>query len=295
MLVDALRQVVGALRKSSLIEGLFRRDILEYPELALREALVNAIAHRDYSSFARASYIQIRLFSDRIEIQSPGGLYGTVTIENLDTEQSTRNKSLMRMLEDLGLSENRGSGVPAMIGAMRAAHLTPPQFEDKRSSFWVTFRNHTLLSAEAVDWLNSFSSYQLNDNQRMAILLTRQNGSITNRDYRALCNVDVAAATRELRGLFEQGIFSQHGTGRWTSYSLNLQAPTKQVERPAVSEAEASILRFATTRGRVTNSDVQDLLGVNRTQASRLLARLRDAGWLVASGSGRWTVYSIPA
>ncbi len=206
MLDNALIHVVGALRKSSLIDGLFRRDVPEYPELALREALVNAVAHRDYSNMARGSYAQVRLFSDRLEIQSPGGLYGTVTIDNLDMEQSTRNRSLMRILEDLGLSENRGSGVPAMIGAMRAAHLTPPQFEDKRSSFWVTFRNHTLLAPEAVDWLNRFGGYRLTDDQRMAMVFARQSGVIANSDYRALCNVDIATATRELRNLCEQGI-----------------------------------------------------------------------------------------
>jgi ATP-dependent DNA helicase RecG len=74
MVEDAVNHVLASIRKGSLIDGLYRRDIPEYPEEAVREAIVNAVAHRDYSNFARGSYIQIRLFADRLEIQSPGGL-----------------------------------------------------------------------------------------------------------------------------------------------------------------------------------------------------------------------------
>lgn len=294
LLEDALLYVMSHFRQSSLIDGLFRRDVPEYPELALREAIVNAVAHRDYSNLARSSYIQIRLFSDRMEIQSPGGLYGTVTIDNLDSEQSTRNQLLMRMLEDLGLSENRGSGVPAMTGAMRAAHLTPPQFEDRRSSFWVTFRNHTLLGPEAVTWLNRFGSYRLSDNQRMAMLLARQNGIIANSDYRALCNVDIGVATRDLKDLCDQDVFVQLGSGRWTTYELNPHFAVSTVEHVRLSTSEAAILDYVDRQGQVTNRDVQQLLRVGRIQASRLLGRLRDSEQLVAQGKGRWTTYTRP-
>jgi len=65
--------VMTTMRKAALIEGTFRRDIPEYPREALREAIANAIAHRDYSSYVKGSYIQIRMFADRLEVQSPGG------------------------------------------------------------------------------------------------------------------------------------------------------------------------------------------------------------------------------
>jgi ATP-dependent DNA helicase RecG len=191
---EAINHVRASIRKSSLIEGLYRRDIPEYPQEAVREAIVNAVAHRDYSRFVRGSYIQIRLFADRLEIQSPGGLFGNVTEENLEDEHSTRNCILMRLMEDLHLVENRGSGIKAMLEAMRQANLEPPRFDDKRSSFWVTFRNHSLMSPEAITWLNQFAGVALNDRQRLALVYLRNNDRMANNDYQRLCRVDSGPA-----------------------------------------------------------------------------------------------------
>src|SRR5207253_2672017 len=119
-LVAAAEQyLMAALRKSSLIEGMFRRDIPEYPQVALREAITNAVAHRDYSTYVRGTPIDVRLFADRLEVRSPGGLFGNVTLDNIEEEHSTRNARLMRMMEDLHIVENRGSGIKAMVGALR--------------------------------------------------------------------------------------------------------------------------------------------------------------------------------
>jgi ATP-dependent DNA helicase RecG len=107
MIKQAETYVLGAMRKAVLIDGVFRREIPEYPREALREALANAITHRDYSSYVRGSYIQIRMFADRLEIQSPGGLFGNVTVENLEEEHSTRNARFMRMMEHACRRESR--------------------------------------------------------------------------------------------------------------------------------------------------------------------------------------------
>lgn len=108
MIEEATRRVIVNMRQSTLVEGLFHRTMLEYPEEAVREAIINAVAHRDYSSYARGSQIRIQMFADRLEAQSPGGLFGPVNEENLEETQSTRNQLLMRLLEEVGLVENRG-------------------------------------------------------------------------------------------------------------------------------------------------------------------------------------------
>ena len=145
---NATDYVMASMRKGSLIRGVTRQDIYEYPEVALREAIVNALAHRDYSHFVRGSHIQVRMFADRLEVQNPGGLYGGVTVDELKEGQSTRNLLLVQLMEDVHLVENRGSGIDAMLDAMRKANLQPPRFEDKRTSFLVVLFNAPAMSDE---------------------------------------------------------------------------------------------------------------------------------------------------
>lgn len=289
---DAITHVLGSIRKSSLIEGLFRRDVPEYPAEAIREAVVNAVAHRDYSHYVRGSYIQIRLFADRLELQSPGGLFGNVTEETLDEEQSTRNRGLMRLLEDLQLVENRGSGIRAMIGAMRHANLEPPRFQDRRSSFWVTFRNHTLLSPDTISWLNQFADRPLNDEQRVALAHLRVRDQITNRDFRHLNHVDAATATRDLRGLVQAGLIEQHATGRWAYYTLAVPAHLDGAASPRTIEER--VLAFVQAHGSIDNARTRGLLGVDTEQARRVLTRMVRQGLLRRERTRRWAVYFLP-
>ncbi len=252
MVEQAETYVLAAMRKSTLIEGLFRRDIPEYPQEVVREAVCNAVAHRDYSSYVRGSYVQFRMFADRLEIQSPGGLFGNVTVENIEDEHSTRNARLMRMMEDMHLVENRGSGIKAMLHAMRDANLEPPRFDDRRSSFKVVFMNHTLINPEAVAWLNQFRGVHLHDRQRLALVYLRHHNAITNSEYRRLTHVDALVAGQELRGLVEAGLVEQRGAGRWTDYALRTREAGPEVigevthengTKSALSRHQVEILR----------------------------------------------------
>jgi len=123
--------ILSNMKRRSVMNAFKREEIPEYPHWAVREALINAIAHRDYSVIG--SKIQVRMFSDKIEIQSPGGLPGHVTVDNIEKEQFTRNQKVMRLLEDLGFVEQRGIGVNNMIKAMREAGLEPPIFVEVQS------------------------------------------------------------------------------------------------------------------------------------------------------------------
>ncbi|MHB1559590.1 MAG: ATP-binding protein [Isosphaeraceae bacterium] len=293
MVAEAQTYVMGAMRKASLIEGLFRHDIPEYPLEAVREAIVNAVAHRDYSPYARGSYVQIRMFADRLEIQSPGGLFGNVTLENLDEEQSTRNARLMRMMEDAQIVENRGSGIRAMLDALRGANLEPPRFDDRRSSFLVTFRNHTLMNPEVIAWLNRFARLSLNDRQRVALAYLRQNDQITNGGYQRLNRVNTIVAGQELRGLVQTGLLEPHGFGRWTFYTLKSPGEAVTVEG-GLTEQENRILAHVGLRGTITNAECRNLVGVNADRAKYLLGKLTKSGRLRAEGTGRWKRYLRP-
>lgn len=284
--------VLTAMRKSSLIEGVLRRDLFEYPQEALREAIANAVAHRDYSPYVRGSYIQIRMFADRLEVQSPGGLFGNVTVDNIEEEHSTRNVRLMRMMEDMHIVENRGSGIKAMLSALRAANLEPPAFDDRRSSFKVTFRNHTLMNPDAIAWLNQFADLPLNDRQRLALVYLRQHQQLNNGDYRRLNRVDPTLAGQDLRGLVDAEVIAQEGIGRWTRYRLKT-APERPAQREPQTDTDR-IIAYVRQTGEITNLQCQELLGVNDTRAYYLLKKLCDAGRLKPRGKGKWRKYVLP-
>jgi ATP-dependent DNA helicase RecG len=291
MVKQAETYVLGAMYKAVLIDGVFRREIPEYPLEALCEALANAIAHCDYSPYVRGSYIQIRMFANRLEIQSPGGLFGNVTVENLDEEHSTRNARLMRMMEDMHVVENRGSGIRAMLQAMREANLEPPRFDDRRSSFLVIFRNHTLMNPEAIAWLNQFAHLQLIDRQRLALVYLRQHESITNADYRRLNRVDAMMAGQELRGLVQADLVEQHGASRWTSYTLRV--PREHTEQTVLQADKDKILAYVREHGTISNAECRKLLDVALHRASYLLRKLASEGVLKREGDRRWTRYRL--
>lgn len=119
-----------------------RSDRTEYPLDALREAILNAVIHRDYSVYSEGTPVQLDFFTDRLEIHSPGGLYGRMNVEQLGIARpDLRNPALAVMAETLTSAENRYSGIPTMRRAMREYGLPAPKFENRRQEFVVTFYN----------------------------------------------------------------------------------------------------------------------------------------------------------
>lgn len=119
-----------------------RQDIPEYPMDAFREAVLNVIVHRDYSIHTENMPIQLTVFYDRVEIRSPGGLYGRLTVYQLGKAQpDTRNPALITALEALGQTGNRYSGIPRIRHATAEAGLPEPIFQDDRREFSVCLYN----------------------------------------------------------------------------------------------------------------------------------------------------------
>lgn len=217
MIDEAERVVARNMRRSTVVKGFRRDDIPEYPPEAVREAIINALAHRDYSMYSLGTHLQIRMFPDRLEIENQGGLYGHLTEDSLGVENPTnRNATLMRLLEELEIVENRGSGIRTMVEAMRKIHLSPPKFSNRHTNFLITFYNHTLLDEETIEWLNRFKDIELNDNQRFAIAYLKADPNLerlTNRDYQRITSVDSVQATRDLGDMVKRaGVLLQHGT-----------------------------------------------------------------------------------
>ena len=121
-----------------------RNDKPDYPVIAVRELLLNALIHRDYSIHTDSAPITVRIFYDRIEIENPGGLYGRMTLDQLGkVSADTRNPFLANALEVMEITENRFSGIPTVIAAMREAGLPAPKFESECGIFRATLYNDT--------------------------------------------------------------------------------------------------------------------------------------------------------
>lgn len=119
-----------------------RTDVPQYPILAVREAVLNALVHRDYSFHTEGMPIQLVMYSDRMEITNPGGLYGRLTVDQLGQAQpDTRNPVLVTAMETLGKTENRYSGIPTIRHAMKERSLPAPLFIDAHGTFKVILYN----------------------------------------------------------------------------------------------------------------------------------------------------------
>ncbi len=153
MLEEAVEFVRRSMRTKTIIdENGHRADKDEYPIIAVREAILNALVHRDYSILTENTPICIEMYRDRMEIISKGGLYGGGSVSQLGKGRpETRNAALSNMLELLKVTENRYSGIPTIFKAFENAGLPKPEFEVSHGIFKVIFRNGTCAPEDEID------------------------------------------------------------------------------------------------------------------------------------------------
>ncbi|MEG2222612.1 MAG: ATP-binding protein [Oscillospiraceae bacterium] len=145
-LTQMLDGALGFVKKNTRIKTIIdpqtgkRMDRSDYPMAAVREAMLNALVHRDYSIHTEGMPVQLLLFEDRFEVRSPGGLYGRLRIDQLGKVQpDTRNPVLAVAMEVLHETENRYSGIPTMRRELAQAGMAKPEFREERGSFVVCF------------------------------------------------------------------------------------------------------------------------------------------------------------
>jgi len=211
--------IVANMRKGSRIDAFQREDRTEYPLPAVREAIINAVAHRDYA--IRGDEIRVMMFSDRIEVYSPGRLPGHVTVENIVEERFSRNEVIAQVLADLGFIERLGYGIDRMIRLMREWGLPAPRFAETSNGFRVTLRGpgERLLSDE-VD-KSKWRRLALNERQQTALDFIVKHQRIANRDFRELFpDVSEETIRRDLADLVEKDVLIKMGDKKGTYYIL---------------------------------------------------------------------------
>ncbi len=185
-------------------EGIHRRDILEYPDEALREAIINALIHRDYSG---TSQIQIRVYPDKLVIMNEGKLPPEVPVEKLKTNHLSRprNTLLAEVFYSAGFIESWGHGTIKILENCVEQGLPEPDFMEENGVMTVIFYKDK--------WNEeNLKKLGLNDRQIKAVMYVKDNGRITNKEIQGLFEVSRETATRDLIFLEEKDILQRFGT-----------------------------------------------------------------------------------
>lgn len=204
----------------SLKEGdLQRSDIPSIPRNVIREALANALMHRDYRI---GQPTQIIRYSNRIEFRNAG--YSLKPFEKLGEPGSkSRNDTIASVFRELKYAETKGTGIRSMREWMNKAGLsTPPLIETdrERNEFDLLLLPHHLLDKNDLNWLVQFKEFKLSDAEMRTLVLTRELGAITNQDYRQINGTDTLTASKALVHLRDLGLLLMKGSGNCTYYVL---------------------------------------------------------------------------
>ncbi len=210
---QAWKIVWDEMQMGAVVRGLEREERPEYPPFAVREAIVNAVCHRDYR--LRGRRIEIRKFADRLEVSSPGGLPGHITLDNIVDEHYSRNPRIVSGLFYWGYIEELGLGIDRMIEEMVRAGHPQPKFIAQPYSFTVILYNRQERAPVPI------GEPPMNERQLKALQYIREHGRITNREYQQLCpGVSPETLRLDLVDLVRRGILLKIGEKRGTYYIL---------------------------------------------------------------------------
>lgn len=207
------------------VVGLNNLRLDEYPVPALREALVNAVAHRTYDD--RSRKVMVRVFSDRVEIASPGYPPQPLTLAKLRKggyRPCSRNPLIAQTLATLGVMEQRGSGFARMRDAMLNHGLDAPEFTQQDGFFVVTLRgpagdyDRLKLPAGATGPITPAIEAQLNARQKKMVLLMANGEELTSRRCEKEFGITRPIAAKDFGGLVRLGLAEKIGSGRSTRY-----------------------------------------------------------------------------
>ena len=294
LIEQAHAQIKQYLPQRSVLVDLFFEEHLAYPEFAWQEAIVNAVAHRDYG--LKGIGIEVDLFDDRLEVRSPGQLVEPVTIERLRQRErihASRNPCIARVLTDFGLMRERGEGVPRMFDTMEAEGLQPPELSLEGGCFVVVLRSTPVYSRQTMQWLAQWRNTGLSSTQIRVIGFAQEHrGVFTSKDYQKLTGVDPYTASREIRELLRKGVVERvRHKGR--EYRV-IDEPARRRELSTILTDEFPCIgKLLSQQGFITNREVCALTGLSRIQAYRLLLRLVEQGVLEQVGRGRSAHYRL--
>ena len=227
-------------------DSVFRTQII-YPEAACREALINAIAHRDYSIEGRG--VEVHVYEDRLTLVSPGGLLSSIRIEDLKSRSGvhqSRNSFVARVLREVGYMRELGEGIRRIHELMTSNDLTPPEFRAEPDTFSIGLQHRYLYSDEVKLWLEQFSSLKLSREEKTVIRLGYNEHVISAKEiWEAVGIIDTDAYRRLIESLMRLGVLKSRVTRSQVEYiSRKHNKPRKSVPRYVI-EAKTEALATA--------------------------------------------------
>ena len=224
--IDQVEEAMAFVRRNTSmavkIEGKPERtEQWEYPMDAVREAITNAVCHRDY---ADTGNVQVRIFDHSLEVWNPGTLPAGLTVDDLrrNHESKPRNKLIARAFFLIRYIEQFGTGTGRMIEECRKEGIPEPQFESRSGTFRVVFQ-------EAVPIEQTFAMEELNERQREALRHISERGRITRGEYEKVTGATERTAKRDLNDMVERSILVKKGGGNKYWYVLSSHNRNQEV------------------------------------------------------------------
>ncbi len=301
LVTEALHVVRRNMRVASRIVGAGRLDLRDIASEVAREAIVNALMHRDYSPQARGTQVQVELYADRMIVTSPGGLFGNVRLESLGLARtsSSRNARLAALLQDVGdpltglpVAENRGSGVSMMIDQVRGNTGAVPVFDANLDQFQVIIPRVSPLSAKVRRWLDGFPlPTAMTTEQQVAVAMAAQGYDVDTTTLDRL-GLDQVSARRQLGELVDAGLLRSRRARDRGPYRLGVDPPAESgrsagflgaLVAPEWGELGAEILHVLEGSEAMSREEIQNTTGAGRSSVVNALAELLDAGAIAAT------------
>lgn len=291
---DAIKVILRNLRTRTVEHGSTMVDEPEIPEIALREAVVNAVMHRDYSPQVQGRQVQIDIFPDRVEVNNPGGLWGDRTLDNLEENRSmSRNPALANLLSNLPtpsgsmrVAENEGSGIQRMKDGMLEYGLPQPKFDARIGEFTVVLYRFGLLDPEMSSWLDSIAP-ESSRQERVALAIASGLGAVSVRELRQHLGLDSDDARKLLITLSRSGLLRPGSD----EDSFRLGVGDKEL-----TEQELEVIAVLAKHGESSAKEIAEMMGVSVGSLRPKLRRLVDAGEIAptAPQTSRMRKYRLP-
>ena len=280
-------------------QGLYRISIPEFNHRAVREAIVNAFAHRDYTQLGR---VLVRIDADGLSVSNPGGFIEGVTYQNILTvEPRGRNPVLADALKRVGLAERSGRGVDRIFEGSLIYGRELPDYSESTSTCVNLFIPRGMPDKKMVSLISEEqqkTGEPISLNALFILNILKHNRRMYLSEISSECNIPEAKLRSTIERLTESGIVDGLGNGRGRVYVLSAKAyknPTQYVRQTDIDSIRYTelILKLAQTKEFITRKDVIELLRVSGPQAYRLLKKLEVSGDLVRNGNTSGAKYKI--